>query len=103
LNFEYQVHVGDKLVGPQGVLGFRNVVVLTQPWHVFLALAIFMVLLFFIERSRYGLALAAIQEDETAASSVGIDTVRAKLIAFAMAAFMAAVGGGLYASYMSFI
>jgi branched-chain amino acid transport system permease protein len=103
LNFEYQVQVGDKMVGPQGVLGFRNIAVLTQPWHVFLALAIFMLLLFFIERSRYGLSLAAIQEDETAASSVGIDAVRAKLIAFAMAAFMAAVGGGLYANYMSFI
>jgi branched-chain amino acid transport system permease protein len=103
LNFEYQTLVDGVPTGPQGVLGFRNVAVLTQPWHVFLALALFMLVLFAIERSRYGLALAAIQEDETAASAAGIDPVRAKLLAFAMAAAMAAVGGGLYANYMSFI
>lgn len=103
LNFEYQVPVHGVPVGPQGVLGFRNVVVLTQPWHVFLALALFMLALFAIERSRYGLALAAIQEDETAASAAGIDPVRAKLLAFALAASVAAVGGGLYANYISFI
>jgi branched-chain amino acid transport system permease protein len=103
LNFEYQISVDGVLIGPQGVLGFRNVVVLTQPWHVFLALALFMLVLFAIERSRYGLALAAIQEDETAASAAGIDPVRAKLLAFALAAAMAAIGGGLYANYMSFI
>jgi branched-chain amino acid transport system permease protein len=103
LNFEYQMPVNGVPIGPQGVLGFRNVAVLTQPWHVFLALALFILVLFAIERSRYGLALAAIQEDETAASAAGIDPVRAKLLAFALAAAMAAIGGGLYASYMSFI
>jgi branched-chain amino acid transport system permease protein len=103
LNFEYQMPVNGASIGPQGVLGFRNVAVLTQPWHVFLALALFILVRFAIERSRYGLARAAIQEDETAASAAGIDPVRAKLLAFALAAAMAAIGGGLYASYMSFI
>lgn len=103
LNFEYQTGVGGRLLGPQGVLGFRNVAVLTQPWHVFLILFILMVLLFAIERSRYGLALSAIQEDETAAAAAGIDPVRAKLIAFALGAAVAAIGGGAYATYMSFI
>lgn len=103
LNFEYKVMVGDQMIGPDGVLGFRNVAVLTQPWHVFLALGLIMLLMFAVERSRYGLALSAIQEDETAAAATGIGPVKAKLIAFALAAAIAAIGGGLYANYMSFI
>lgn len=62
-----------------------------------------MVLMFAVERSRYGLALAAIEEDETAASASGIDPVAAKMLAFALAAVIAAIGGGLYANYISFI
>lgn len=103
LNFVYQIPINGQPVGPAGVTGFRNVVVLTQPWHVFLALGIFAVLLTGLERSRFGLMLTAIQEDETAASSMGIDAVRAKLFAFALGAGVAAIGGGLYANYMSFI
>jgi len=103
MNLTWQVEVGDRLLGPEGVLGFRNIVVLTQPWHVFLALGLIMVAMFAVERSRYGLSLSAIQEDETAAAASGIAPVSAKLLAFAMAAAIAAIGGGLYANYMSFI
>ncbi len=103
LNFTYQLPVGGRLVGPAGVTGFRNVVVLTQPWHVALALVLIIVFLVAMERSRFGLTLAAIQEDETAAAAMGIDAVRAKLFAFALGAAVAAIGGGLYANYISFI
>lgn len=103
LNFTYQLPISGRLVGPAGVTGFRNVVVLTQPWHVALALVLIVIFLAAMERSRFGLTLAAIQEDETAAAAMGIDAVRAKLFAFALAAAVAAVGGGLYANYISFI
>ncbi len=103
LNFVYQAEVGGMMIGPNGVLGFRNIPVLTQPWHVFLALGLIMLLMFAVERSRYGLTLSAIEEDETAAAAAGIDPVRAKLLAFSLAASIAAIGGGLYANYISFI
>lgn len=103
LNFQFQVVVGERLVGPAGVTGFRNIAVLTQPWHVAVALVVIVVVLAGLERSRFGTMLAAIQEDETAAAAMGIDTVAAKLFAFALGAFVAAIGGGLYANYMSFI
>ncbi len=103
LNFTYQLEVGGRVVGPAGVTGFRNIVVLTQPWHVAVALVLIVVLLAALEHSRYGSMLAAIQEDETAAAAMGIDTVAAKLFAFALGAFAAAIGGGLYANYISFI
>lgn len=103
LNFTWQVPIGDHLVGPAASTGFRNVLVLTQPWHVGVALLLLMLVLAGLERSRYGAMLGAIQEDETAASAMGIDTVKAKLLVFALGAAVAAVGGGLYAGYMSFI
>lgn len=103
MNFEYRRLVGTTLIGPEGVLGFRNIAVLTQPWHVFLTLGLVMLAMFAVERSRYGLALAAVEEDETAAAASGVEPVTTKLAAFAAAAAIAAVGGGLYANYMSFV
>ena len=47
--------------------------------------------------SRHGRAFIAIREDETAAETMGIDTVRAKIVAFAIGSFFAGVAGGLYA------
>lgn len=54
-------------------------------------------------RSRLGHSLVAIRENEQAAEQLGIDTVRAKITAFFLSAFFAAVPGGLYAYWMSFI
>ena len=44
-------------------------------------------------RSRYGRALFALREDETAAKCMGIDTVRVKLLAFTASAFWAGLAG----------
>ncbi|NUN51798.1 MAG: branched-chain amino acid ABC transporter permease, partial [Planctomycetaceae bacterium] len=46
-----------------------------------------------LSRSRYGRALFALREDETAAKCMGIDTVRVKLIAFTASAFWAGLAG----------
>jgi len=43
--------------------------------------------------SRIGRAWVAIREDETAAAASGVDTVRLKLLAFAIGAFMAGAAG----------
>jgi branched-chain amino acid transport system permease protein len=47
-------------------------------------------------RSRLGLALAAIRDDETAARSVGIGTLRAKVIVWVLAAFGCGLAGAVY-------
>jgi branched-chain amino acid transport system permease protein len=52
-----------------------------------------------LERSRMGRAWAAIREDETAAEMMGVNTVRTKLLAFALGASFAGVAGSLQASY----
>jgi len=48
-------------------------------------------------RSTYGRAIMACREDEIAASTSGIDTFRYKMTGFVIAAFIAGLGGSLYA------
>lgn len=56
-----------------------------------------------LKTSRLGAFLVAIRENEDAAESVGIDTVRAKVLTLALSAFMAGLGGGFYASYYRYV
>ncbi len=48
--------------------------------------------------SRTGRAWTAMREDEDAAAAMGIDTTRAKLLAFGTGALFAGLGGAIYAS-----
>jgi branched-chain amino acid transport system permease protein len=61
----------------------------------FLALVYF--LLWNLERSRLGRALIALREDELAASCMGLNPARLKLIAMAIGAGLAGMAGCLYA------
>lgn len=103
LNFKFQRMIGDKLIGPDGVLGFRYVKVLTTPWHIYIVVILIIIFFIVLERSRLGLALNAVQEDDLAANSAGINVVFTKVLAFAIGAAIAGIGGGLYANYMSYI
>jgi branched-chain amino acid transport system permease protein len=53
-----------------------------------------------LEHSRIGRAWGAIREDETAAEMMGVNTVRTKLLAFALGASFAGVAGSFQASYL---
>ena len=53
--------------------------------------------------SPFGRALIAMRDDELAARSIGIPVDRLKLLAFAIAAALVAIAGGMYASYVSYI
>ncbi len=52
-----------------------------------------------LERSRMGRAWMAIREDELAAEMMGVNTVRTKLLAFALGASFAGFAGAIQASY----
>ena len=69
---------------------------------VYLAMAIVVMCLIIarnLERSRMGRAWMAIREDELAAEMMGVNTVRTKLLAFALGASFAGFAGALQASY----
>lgn len=66
-------------------------------------LAAVMLVTWLIERSRLGACLKAIRGDRDAAESLGINPTRYTLIAYAISAFMTALGGSYYAQFVRFI
>jgi len=52
---------------------------------------------------RFGIVLQAIREDEITARRSGINTVRYKLLAFAISGFFAGIAGGLYAHFLKIV
>jgi branched-chain amino acid transport system permease protein len=54
-------------------------------------------------RSSYGRAIMACREDEIAANANGIAVFRYKMIGFVIAAFIAGIGGALYAMVVGFV
>jgi branched-chain amino acid transport system permease protein len=76
--------------------------------QTFLALAVAILaisgyLVWRLADSRLGRAMRAIRDNELAASANGIDVFRTKLIAFALAALLGGLGGGLFAGGFSYI
>lgn len=76
----------------------RDVALETLVWYyVGLALMVSTALIaVFIERSRFGLNLMAIREDEDVASSMGVRTSSTKALGFAISAFCCGVVGAMY-------
>lgn len=84
-------------VGLNGIPQYTN-----WPWlFVFTALTIICIKNFI--HSSHGRACISIREDEIAAESMGINTTKYKVMAFAIGAFFAGIAGGLYASYFYFL
>ena len=54
---------------------------------------------YWISRSRLGMGLLAVREDEEAAEASGVNTQKHKLVAFLISTFMAGLTGGIYAYY----
>jgi len=102
-NLHYVVDVKGAHLGPDGPLGFRSISVLTAWPQILCAVVIAMVAFAWIERSRIGLAANAVREDELSASCAGTNVVAIKVGMFAFGAFLAGIGGGLYATYISFV
>jgi ABC-type branched-subunit amino acid transport system permease subunit len=68
-------------------------------WYLLLVLVVIVVVLFRrLEDSRLGRAWAAVREDEVAAQATGINTVRVKLLAFAIGASTSGIAGVFFAS-----
>jgi ABC-type branched-subunit amino acid transport system permease subunit len=75
------------------------------PYYLIVAglITVALILLYRLEDSRLGRAWQAIREDELAAASNGINTVTAKLLAFALGATTAGLAGVFNASRLIFV
>jgi branched-chain amino acid transport system permease protein len=84
--------------GPRTLFGVDNY---TNLWTavIFCVIAIFAVYLF--KESRVGLRLRATRDDAYAAASIGINMVNMRWLAFIASAFIAGVGGGLWAHFIT--
>lgn len=102
-NFEFIVTRAGVPVGPAGAQGFRGIPLLATWVEILVAVIVFAGLFVWLERSRLGLSVQSIREDETAAACMGIPVVRLKVGMFVLGAFIAGVGGGLYATYTTFV
>lgn len=97
--------------GPNGILGIGRPSlggwVLDTPASFYYCVLVFALLVLFAMRrvfqSRIGRAWVAIREDELAARTVGIDVARYKLLAFALGAAVAGLGGSVFAAKMTFV
>jgi ABC-type branched-subunit amino acid transport system permease subunit len=73
-------------------------------WYLLLVMLVIVIVLFYrLEGSRIGRAWAAIREDEVAAQATGINTVRLKLLAFAIGASTSALAGTFFATQVGYI
>ncbi len=78
------------------------------PQHISIPLVLILVVfavLFMIrlEKSKFGLALRSIREDEIASQMMGINIARHKVLSFAIGSAFAGLGGALLASYITAI
>lgn len=74
--------------------------------YYYIALAMMILstaIVYFLQRSRYGYYFIAIRENEEAAKALGINTLRCKILATAISAFLTAMGGTFFAQYVLYI
>lgn len=84
----------------------RFVVLESNETIYYIILAIFVVLMitvYFIQRSKYGLAMQSIGESEEAAAHIGINVTMIKVVTFAISAFFAGAVGAIMATKWTYI
>jgi branched-chain amino acid transport system permease protein len=95
------VYLNVDLVG--GALGLSGIPMVAETWQIYSLLALAILILWLIGRSRIGRAMEAIREDELAAEVMGIRLRRYKLAALVASAGLAGLAGCLDAHVSSFI
>ncbi len=74
------------------------------PYFVMLFLFLLcMAIMMWLERSRFGLFIRSLREDEEAAAALAVNTVRYKILVFVITSMMAAAAGAVQAHYIGII
>ena len=80
-----------------GALGLKGIEPYTNFFWVFGVAAVAVYVISALVNSTYGRGCLAVRDDESAGESMGVNTVRYKVIAFVTGSFFAGLAGGLYA------
>jgi branched-chain amino acid transport system permease protein len=84
----------------------RYVMLVDNDYIFYVMLGIFVLVIltfFFIRRSKFGLAMRSIGENEEAASHMGINITMVKVITFAISAFFMGAAGAIYATKITYV
>jgi len=98
-------HGPDGIAGiePPSLFGFH----LTdkRAYLVFCAVVLYLLIWFvwWLPSTRLGRAMRAVRDNELAAETIGVHTLRTKVIAFTMSAVLGGIGGAFYAAGFSYI
>ena len=98
------IRVAKPLTG--GGVGLTLPPYLNRPLFYYLTMGLALIvigIMSWIRRSEFGSTLIAIREDEVGAEMRGIDTTRNKIVAFAVAAFLTGLVGGIWGYQNTFI
>lgn len=85
---------------------FMNMTFATSKPYYYIILIFFIIALLisiWIKNSKMGYMLTAIREDEEAAETLGVPTLKYKIISFLLSSSLTALGGVFYAQYNMFI
>ena len=96
--------------GPKGVSAITGPTLFGKPFNsgtdfvylIFLAVLLVIFVTNRLQNSRVGRAWEAMREDETVSQAMGINTLKQKLLAFAIGAAFAGLGGAIFASRNQF-
>jgi branched-chain amino acid transport system permease protein len=75
----------------------------TVYYYMFTVLLLLLVVTYIINRSKYGLALKGMGQNEEAAAHIGIDVTKVKVITFGISAFFMGAAGAVMATRWSYI
>ncbi len=111
LTVEVQVEVDGEMVGPDGANGFhdirwmfeRDISLVEFMLIIYGLLALVLLVLALIERSRLGSVFRMLGSDDLLAEMQGINTVRYRILAAGMAGGIAGIGGSLYAHFTTYV
>ena len=106
-----QVEVDGEMVGPDGANGFhdirwmfeRDISLMEFMFIIYGLLALVLIALLWMERSRLGSVFRMLGSDNLLAEMQGLDTVRYRILAAGLAGVIAGIGGALYAHFTTYV
>ncbi len=98
---EYEITRGTMGLEVPSLLGFYS-----KNFYYYIMFAVAILVLIFLNKlvkSDLGLAFKSVLNDELAASSCGVNTIRVRVVAFTISSSIAGLAGGLYGHYLLLI
>ena len=107
----YQIEIDGELIGPNGAEGFgeirwifdHDISVLEYTLLIYAVLAVVLVGMVLLERSRLGMIFRMLGGDPLLTRTLGLNPIRYKITAAVIAGFVAGLGGTLYAHSFTYI